>query len=243
MPAVPHLLIVDDDPEILSLVGQFLEPRGFRISTAADGAAMRSALALSPVDLIILDLMLPGEDGLTLCRELRSASRIPVIFLTAASSEADRIVGLEMGADDYLPKPFGLGELLARIRAVLRRVGESAWPEEPSEARQVERTLLFSGWILDLTRRRLTSPDGVLVELSGGEYELLYTFLKSPQIVLNRDQLLDATQGRMSGPFDRSIDVQVGRLRRKIEKNPKNPELIKTVRGGGYVLVSIVEQR
>jgi two-component system OmpR family response regulator len=234
----PHLLIVDDDADIRQLVSQFLEPHGFHVSAVADGPAMRRVLAGSTVDLVILDLMLPEEDGLTLCRELRAGSQIPVIFLTAANSEADRVVGLEMGADDYLPKPFSTRELLARVRAVLRR---STVPAPPSESLTRGRVLRFSGWTLDTGRRQLVAPDGVLVELSGGEYELLHAFLRSPQIVLNRDQLLDVTRGRVAGPFDRTIDVQVGRLRRKIEEDPKNPSLIKTVRGGGYVLASDVE--
>jgi two-component system OmpR family response regulator len=238
MTALPHLLIVDDDPEICKLVGQFLEPHGFRVTTASDGTSMRDALARSSFDLVILDLMLPGESGLSLCRELRVTSGIPVIMLTAVNSETDRVVGLEMGADDYLPKPFGTRELLARIRAVLRRTGSSPVAAESQVRGQ---TLTFSGWKLDTGRRQLTAPDGVLVELSGGEYELLLAFLKSPQIVLNRDQLLDVTRGRMAGPFDRAIDVQVGRLRRKMEIDPKNPEMIKTVRGGGYVFASNVE--
>lgn len=240
-PTLPHLLIVDDDPEICQLVSQFLAPHGYRVSTAADGIAMRQVLARAPVDLVILDLMLPHEDGLSLCRELRASSDIPIIFLTAAGSEADRVVGLEMGADDYLAKPFSSRELLARVRAVLRRT--SSAPSTQREATPHGRTLSFSGWSLDTGRRQLRSPDGVLVELTGGEYELLTAFLKNPHAVLNRDQLLDETRGRIAGPFDRTIDVQVGRLRRKIEADPKNPELIKTVRGGGYVLASNVEVR
>jgi len=240
----PHILIVDDDVEICALVSQFLEPHGFRVTAVSDGPSMRAALAAGPADLVILDLMLPGEDGLTLCRELRATGRTPIIFLTALNSEADRVVGLEMGADDYLSKPFSTRELLARVRAVLRRAAPL-----PNEARKEEppvdtgRRLLFSGWTLDTGRRQLTAPDSVLVELSGGEYELLVAFLDRPQIVLNRDQLLDITRGRSGGPFDRAIDVQVGRLRRKIEAGPKNPTLIKTVRGGGYVLASTVERR
>jgi len=238
----PHILIVDDDNEICQLVARFLEPHGFRVTSAGDGPSMRAALQREPADLIILDLMLPGEDGLALCREIRAASRVPIIFLTALNSEADRVVGLEMGADDYLAKPFSTRELLARTRAVLRR---SAPPSdaaaEPTLKAALGRRLQFSGWTLDTGRRLLTAPDGVLVDLSGGEYELLVAFLERPQFVLTRDQLLDITRGRDAGPFDRAIDMQVGRLRRKIEADPKNPELIKTVRGGGYVLASRVE--
>jgi two-component system OmpR family response regulator len=187
--------------------------------------------------------MLPGEDGLSLCRELRASSGIPVVFLTAAGGETDRVVGLEMGADDYLAKPFSTRELLARIRAVLRRTtsGQAEAPGPGGQAPKQTGAFSFLGWTLDTSRRQLHSPDGVLVELSGAEYELLILFLKNPNMVLNRDQLLDETRGRIAGPFDRTIDVQVGRLRRKIEIDPKNPEIIKTVRGGGYVLAANVE--
>jgi two-component system, OmpR family, response regulator len=237
----PHIVIVDDDDEICRLVLRFLEPHGFRVTAVADGPSMRTALAADPADLIVLDLMLPGEDGLALCRQLRAVSRTPIIFLTAVNSEADRVAGLEIGADDYLSKPFSARELLARIRAVLRRATPAEG--EASLAAQTmapNRVLRFSGWSLDIGHRQLRAPDGVLVDLSGGEYELLLAFLERPQIVLTRDQLLDITRGRFGGPFDRAIDMQVGRLRRKIEPDPKNPTLIKTVRGGGYVLASAV---
>jgi two-component system OmpR family response regulator len=203
---------------------------------------MRESLASDPADLVVLDMMLPGEDGLALCRQLRAHDRTPIIFLTALSGEADRVAGLETGADDYLAKPFSTRELLARVRAVLRRAAPSATIDEPIREKEAPlgRRLGFSGWTLDTGRRQLAAPDGVLVDLSGGEYELLLAFLRSPHVVLNRDQLLDATRGRLAGPFDRAIDVQVGRLRRKIEADPKNPTLIKTVRGGGYVLASAV---
>lgn len=239
MTAEPHIVIVDDDDEICQLARQFLEPHGFRITAVADGTSMRTALVADPADLIVLDLMLSGEDGLALCRQIRATSRTPIIFLTAVNSEADRVVRLEMGADDYLPKPFSARELLARIRAVLRRAtpveGEVALP---AQAVASSRILRFSGWSLDTGRRQLKAPDGVLVDLSGREHELLLAFLEHPQIVLTRDQLLDITRGRFGGPFDRAIDMQVGRLRRKIEADPKNPTFIKTVRGGGYVLAS-----
>jgi len=227
-------------PSVGGLIGQFLEQHGFRVTAAPDGKAMRRVMAQGSIDLVILDLMLPDENGLALCRDLRATSRVPVIFLTAAGSETDRVVGLEMGADDYLAKPFSTRELLARVRAVLRRTGPQAI-EDVSPSRGS--LLAFSGWTLDTGRRQLRSPDGVLVELSGGEYELLSALLNSPNIVLTRDQLLDVTRGRAAGPFDRTIDVQVGRLRRKIEADPKSPELIKTVRGGGYVLASTVERK
>lgn len=233
-----HILIVDDDPEICSLLTQFLTGQGYTVSTAGDGGAMRQALVNEAADLVILDLMLPGEDGLSLCRHLRATTSLPIIMLTAMGSETDRVVGLEMGADDYLAKPFSTRELLARIRAVLRRAGQilQSAPDEPVAVDESGEILEFSGWHLDVSRRRLTSPDGVLAEITSGEFDLLLAFLRHPHQVLSRDQLLDLARGRVSGPFDRTIDVQVGRLRRKMESDPKTPELFKTVRGGGYVL-------
>lgn len=239
MKKILNIIVVDDDSEIRALVAQFLEPYGFKVCGAGGGEEMRRLLAKGDTDLVILDLMLPGEDGLTLCREIRARSAVPVIFLTAAGSEADRVVGLEMGADDYLAKPFSTRELLARIRAVLRRSGAAPGPEDlsqPIAPPAGPEILTFAGWALDTGRRQLRSPSGVLVELTGGEYQLLLVLLKSANIVLTRDQLLDATRGRMAAPFDRSIDVGIGRLRRKIELDPKAPSIIKTVRGGGYVL-------
>jgi two-component system OmpR family response regulator len=242
MDASPHVLIVDDDREIRDLLSRFLAKNSYRVSTAADGREMRKALSDWAIDLIILDLMLPGEDGLTLCRNLRADSNIPVIMLTARGEEVDRIVGLEMGADDYLAKPFNPRELVARIKAVLRRTGGAAGGL--AGARRTENGLIFSfaGWTLDLDRRELTSADGVLVPLSGGEFGLLAAFAGYPQRVLSRDQLLDLARGREAQPFDRSIDVQVSRLRRKIEADPQHPALIKTVRGGGYMFASDVER-
>lgn len=235
-----HILIVDDDTQIGELLTQFLGMQGFRVTAVGDGAAMRAALSQGGIDLVVLDLMLPGEDGLSLLRHLRATTSLPVIMLTAMGSETDRVVGLELGADDYLAKPFSTRELLARIKAVLRRSGanhgngtEPSAKVEPAARKEV---LGFAGWTLDTGRRQLHSPDGVLVELTGGEFDLLLAFLLHPQRVLNRDQLLDLARGRMAGPLDRTIDVQVGRLRRKLEVDPKNPEMIKTVRGGGYVL-------
>jgi two-component system OmpR family response regulator len=230
-----HILIVDDDPDICALLTQFLTGQGYTVATAGDGDAMRQALVNKAVDLVILDLMLPGEDGLSLCRHLRATTSLPIIMLTAMGSETDRVVGLEMGADDYLAKPFSTRELLARIRAVLRRAGQIT-PSAPAPADESGEILEFSGWHLDISRRRLTSPDGVLAEITSGEFDLLLAFLRHPHQVLSRDQLLDLARGRVSGPFDRTIDVQVGRLRRKMESDPKTPELFKTVRGGGYVL-------
>ncbi|MGH8677441.1 MAG: response regulator [Burkholderiales bacterium] len=231
-----HVLVVDDDREIRDLLGRFLSKHGYRVTGAQDGREMRRALADWSIDLVILDLMLPGEDGLSLCRDLRTKSQIPVIMLTMMGEETDRIVGLEMGADDYLPKPFNPRELLARVKAVLRRAQYA-----PAVLLTVGKKLLgFSGWRLDLGLRRLKSPQGLIVDLSAAEFDLLVAFVEHPQKVLNRDQLLDLTRGRTEAPFDRSVDMQVSRLRHKIEANPKEPELIKTVRGGGYVFTAIV---
>jgi len=234
----PHVLVVDDDREIRDLLARFLAKHGLRVTTAADGAEMRAALADWRIDLVVLDIMMPGEDGLTLCRQLRAESSLPVIMLTAMGEEVDRIVGLEMGADDYVAKPFNPRELLARIKAVLRRVGEAAAADaEPGTV------LAFAGWRLDLDRRDLTGPDGATVPLSGGEFGLLAAFATHPQRVLSRDQLLDLARGRDAQPFDRSIDVQVSRLRRKIEPDVKQPTLIKTVRSGGYMFTPEVARR
>ena len=240
MDRTPHLLVVDDDREIRSLVAQFLTKHGFRVTGVKDGAEMMRTLDGARVDLIVLDLMLPGEDGLSLCRRLRATpqtAQTPVIMLTAMGEETDRIVGLEMGADDYLAKPFSPRELLARIKAVLRRASAPPVAGIPAAAGTV---LRFEGWSLDLTKRELRSPDGVLVQLSAGEYDLLVAFVEHPQRVLTRDQLLDLARGRSAVPFDRSIDVQVSRLRRKIEPDPADPTLIKTVRGGGYLFTPAV---
>lgn len=238
MEQTSHLLIVDDDREIRDLVSRFLTQHGFRVSVARDGREMKQVLSDWHIDLVVLDLMLPGEGGLTLCRDLRASSEVPVIMLTAMGEETDRIVGLEMGADDYLSKPFNSRELLARIKAVLRRA-----EHRPSQKRNLGETILcFAGWKLDPNRRRLESPQNLVVDLSAGEFELLIAFVEHPQRVLNRDQLLDLTRGREAIPFDRSIDNQVLRLRRKIETDPKRPELIKTIRGGGYMFVGPVER-
>jgi two-component system OmpR family response regulator len=239
MERTPHLLVVDDDREIRTLVAQFLTRHGFRVTSVKDGAEMMRALESARVDLIVLDLMLPGEDGLSLCRRLRAGAataQTPVIMLTAMGEETDRIVGLEMGADDYLAKPFSPRELLARIKAVLRR----ATGPVPAGGGSAGKALRFEGWSLDLAKRELRSPDGALVQLSAGEYDLLVAFVEHPQRVLNRDQLLDLARGRSAVPFDRSVDVQVSRLRRKIEPDPADPTLIKTVRGGGYLFTPTV---
>ena len=226
-----HILIVDDHREIRELVGRALAKDGFRVSAAADGRAMRKVLADARIDLILLDLMLPGEDGLSLCRELRAASDVPIIMLTAKGDEIDRVVGLEMGADDYVPKPFGGRELIARIRAVLRRGRRE--PAQPGAAARPAH-FRFDRWTLDTGARELLRDDGVTVPLSTGEYELLIAFVERPQRVLSRDQLLDLARGRAANAFDRAIDTQVSRLRRKLERDPAEPKIIKTVWGGGY---------
>ena len=233
MDAPDHILIVDDDAGIRSLLDKYLQKNGLRVTAVANGRAMWQALEAGRIDLIVLDLMLPGEDGLTLCRTLRAkSSDIPVIMLTARGEETDRIVGLEMGADDYLAKPFSARELLARIKAILRRARSLPPNLRPDSARR----LLFGDWVLDTVRRQLISAEGVVTPLAGAEYKLLRIFLSHPNRVLNRDQLVDLTQGKEADPLDRSIDVQVGRLRHRLRDDPRDPRLIKTVRGEGYVL-------
>ena len=232
----PHLLIVDDDKELCSLLSKFLSRHGYRVSVAHNGSEMASILEASRVNLVILDLMLPGEDGLVLCRRLRTTSTLPIIMLTAISDETDRIIGLEMGADDYLAKVPNPRELLARVRAVLRRAG----PPEARASADQKRILEFAGWRLDVTHRQLFSAKNALVPLRAGEFDLLLALAERPQRVLSRDQLLDLSRGRSANIFDRSIDVQISRLRRKIEPDPKEPTLIKTVRSGGYILAANV---
>jgi two-component system, OmpR family, response regulator len=241
METSPHILVVDDDREIRDLLGRFLTKHGYRVTTAADGREMHRALEDRGIDLVVLDLMLPGEDGLTLCRNLRAGSNLPVIMLTAMGEEMDRIIGLEMGADDYMAKPFNPRELLARVKAVMRRA-DGLSPAQPGGTAGKGSAVTFAGWRFDLDSRELVSPDGVMVQLSGGEYDLLAALVTRPQRVLNRDQLLDLARGREAQPFDRSIDVQISRLRRKIEADPKEPILIKTVRGGGYMFTPAVHQ-
>lgn len=236
------ILIVDDDPEIRHLLVDYLKRNNFDAIAARDGREMWLMLKRHVIDLIVLDLMLPDADGLTLCRDLRSEHHlpnIPVLILTACGEETDRIVGIEMGADDYLVKPFNPRELLARIKTILRRT--RALP--PNLRPEPARCLCFSGWCLDTATRRLTAPDGVVTPLSGGEYRLLRILLDHPNRVLNRDQLIEMTQGREAEPFDRAIDVQISRLRQRLRDDSREPTLIKTVRGEGYVLASAIEVR
>ncbi len=231
MSAAPHILIVDDHREIRDLVSRALTKDGFRVSTAADGRTMRKVLADSRIDLILLDLMLPGEDGLSLCRAVRADSNVPIIMLTAKGEEIDRVIGLEMGADDYLPKPFGSRELIARIRAVLRRSADKGAAQPDKRPKRYR----FDRWQLDTGARDLLRDDGVAVPLSTGEYDLLIALVERPQRVLNRDQLLDLARGRAASALDRSIDTQVSRLRKKLERDLNDPKIIKTVWGGGYM--------
>jgi two-component system, OmpR family, response regulator len=227
-----HILIVDDDAEIRTLLGRYLEKNGLRATTVADGRAMWQALDRGAFDLVVLDVMLPGDDGLTLCRTLRARSDIPVIMLTARGEETDRIVGLEMGADDYVPKPFSARELLARIKVILRRVRSLPRNLQPDE----ERSIRFGGWTLDTVQRHLMSPQGVVTPIGGAEYRLLRIFLAHPNRVMSRDQLMELTQGREADALDRSIDVQVSRLRRRLGDATGDDAMIRTVRGEGYVL-------
>ncbi|MDI1342771.1 MAG: response regulator [Pseudolabrys sp.] len=237
MQSGPHILIVDDHREIRDLVSRALTKEGFRVSTAADGRAMQKVMADGRIDLILLDLMLPGEDGLSLCRTLRAESNIPIIMLTAKGEEVDRVIGLEMGADDYLSKPFGSRELVARIKAVLRRSQEIGLK---GDSEQKPKSYHFGRWGLDTGTRALLRDDGVTVPLSTGEYDLLIALVERPQRVLNRDQLLDLARGRSSAGLDRSIDTQVSRLRKKLELDPSDPQIIKTVWGGGYMFTPAV---
>lgn len=228
-----HLLVVDDDQDIRELLQEYLQHNGYRVSVAEDGKGMWRVLDKEHIDLVVLDIMLPGDDGLTLCRQLRASSALPVIMLTALGDETDRIVGLELGADDYLAKPFNPRELLARVRGVLRRAGGDVGEMQ---------TLRFADWTIDRNAHHLVSPQGVVVNLSSGEYRLLDAFLSHPNRVLSRDQLMEILQGRDWGPFDRSIDVQVSRLRRRLKGDDEGPELIKTVRGEGYMFTAKVSR-
>lgn len=231
-----HVLVVDDDQRIRTMLARFLVDHGLRVSQASNGVEMFQVSADARIDVIILDVMMPGEDGLSLCRRMRAESPVPIILLTAMNAETDRIIGLEIGADDYVVKPFNPRELLARIRAVTRRMmANSMIPKGRGSA-----TYMFEGWVLDANRRTLISPDGALTDLTSGEFDLLTVFLEHPQRVLNRDQLLDLAHGRSSKAYDRSIDVQISRLRRKIEANPQAPVLIKTVRNEGYFFTAAV---
>lgn len=234
-----HVLIVDDNPDIIQSLKRYLTDHGLRISTAVDGKSMRGVLETGAIDLILLDIMMPGEDGLTLCRYVQDKYKIPVILLTALSDDSDKIVGLEIGADDYITKPFNPRVLLARLKAVLRR--SQSEPRQKHQALAETSCSTFSDWRLDIHQRELVGEDNIAITLSAAEFRLLQAFLQRPQIVLTRDQLLDLTHGREAKAFDRSIDNLISRLRRKVEIDPSDPKIIKTVWGGGYVLTSPVE--
>lgn len=235
MPEPLHLLVVDDDAGVLDLLRRYFAGQGFEVSTAADGAGMHAALARKPADLVLLDLGLPGEDGLELTRQLRRNWNGALIIITGRGESVDRVVGLELGADDYVTKPFDLRELLARVHSVLRRVAPPVRTAEP-------RRLSFDGCVLDLQSRSLSGPQGEPILLTSGEFALLQVLVEHPNQVLTRDQLMTYMHGRDAGPFDRSIDVQVGRLRRKIEPDPAHPQRIKSIRGAGYLFSPTVRQ-
>lgn len=234
-----HILVVDDDRHIRTMLTRYLTDHGLRVAMADGGEQMMDLFAQYQFDVVVLDVMMPGDDGFTLCQRLRAQSHVPIILLTARDTETDRVIGLELGADDYVAKPFNPRELLARIRAMLRRatmVSASASAAPGNHAR-----FHFAGWTLDLTKRALTSPRGTRVDLTTGEFDLLSALVHHPQHVLSRDQLLDLVHGRSSLNIDRSIDVQISRLRRKIEDDPQQPILIRTVRNGGYFFTADVE--
>lgn len=229
-----HILVVDDDPQIGDLLSDYLRKHNFRVSVAGDGRAMRKVMKQYSIDLVVLDIMLPGTDGISLCRELRQTSDLPIIMLSAAGDESDRVVGLEVGADDYLAKPFSPRELLARIKALIRRAsGPVAENRQRSRLARLP-MLAFGDWALDQNKRVLVDSNAVSIALSAAEYDLLLAFLEHPGRTLTRDQLLDITRGRQANAFDRTIDVQVARLRKKLKEDPKSPRIIVTVRGGGY---------
>ena len=244
MPGLDHILIVDDDRDIRTLLADYLEKQGLRCTAAADGREMRAALETHRIDLIVLDIMMPGEDGLTLCRNLRASdgpnADTPVLMLTARGEDMDRIIGLEMGADDYLPKPFVPRELFARVRAILRRA-RALPPNLATASSAPARELRFANWRLDTVARHLIDAEGTVVALSGAEYRMLNVFLSHPQRVLSRDQLMEFTQGREADVFDRSIDLLVSRLRQRLGDNAREPAIIKTVRNEGYVLACEVD--
>jgi two-component system, OmpR family, response regulator len=223
-----HILLVDDEESIRDPLTKYLERQGYRVTAAENAVVARQALSAYDIDIVLLDIMMPGEDGLSLCQHISTANGPPVILLTAKSETADRIAGLEIGADDYLAKPFSPRELVARIKITLRRIGANQDSNHPAQGYQ------FNGWMLDCVEQKLFDPHGVLISLSTGEFRLLEVFLQRPGQILTRDQLLDLTSGREAGPLDRTIDNQISRLRRKIEIDAKEPDYIKTIWGGGY---------
>jgi two-component system, OmpR family, response regulator len=239
-----HVLVVDDELRIRTMLRRYFVEEGFKVSDAGDGADMRAVLEREAIDLVLLDLMMPGEDGLSLTRYIRQRSEIPIIMLTGKGDLIDRVAGLETGADDYITKPFELREILARIRTVMRRAGLRTSPvpsvSGSASGENVSEVLVFEGWRLDLLRRGLRRLNGELVPLTAGEFELLCVFVRHPNRVLNRDQVIDLVKGREWAAYDRGVDTQVMRLRKKVETDPSNPSLIKTVRGAGYVFAAAV---
>ena len=235
MDSISRIAVVEDDPEISRMMVSYMLDHGFEVAAARSGRDLDRVMSDSKIDCVILDVGLPGEDGLSICRRLRGKSSVPIIMVTGRGSDTDRIVGLELGADDYLPKPFNPRELLARVRAVMRR---SVPPEQPQD--EAPKTLVFEGWRLDMARRQLFAPDGTPRSLTSGEFNVLSLFCQHPRKVLSRDELLELLHGRAAAVFDRSIDVQISRLRRKIETNMKDPSFIKTVRYGGYFFTPLV---
>ena len=238
MPGEPHILLVDDERDIRDPLASYLTRNGLRVTKAENAAAARQLLSAYAIDLVLLDIMMPGEDGLSLAGFIRATTKLPIILLTARTEEMDRIVGLELGADDYVSKPFSPRELLARIKAVLRRVQDNGGlvraPDTDSYG--------FGPWVLKSGERELVDQEGVAIPLSTGEYNLLHALVTHPRRVLSRDQLLDLSQGRELAAFERSIDNHISRLRKKIEENPSDPKLIKTVWGGGYTLAADVKK-
>ncbi|MBS0560773.1 MAG: response regulator [Proteobacteria bacterium] len=244
MDALPHILIVDDDPRIRTMLRRYLSEEGFKVTEADGGPAMRTALAAGGADLVLLDLVMPGEDGLTLARQIRHDTDIPVIILTGKGDVIDRVAGLEIGADDYIAKPFHLREVLARIRTVLRRAQPRQVPPPPAAAQprpaEPNETATFDRWRLDFLRRELRTAEGTAVALTATEFDLLAALVRHPNRVLSRDQITDLVKGPGWAAFDRTVDTQIVRLRRKIERQPDAPELIRTVRGAGYILAAVV---
>ena len=237
MPEPSHIIVVDDEPEIRSMLADYLGHSGFAVGMAEDGVELRRILEARSADLVILDLNMPGEDGLSLARWLRAHTQVGIVMLTAAGEMVDRIVGLEMGADDYIAKPVDMRELLARVRAVLRRLPARAAEPAPGEAAPMTRKIRFGGCRLDLDAHKLYDADGEEVPITSMEFDLLKAFALHPNRVLSRDQLLDLAHNKDWEPFDRSIDIRIARLRRKIETDPAKPQVVKTVRGAGYIFV------
>jgi DNA-binding response OmpR family regulator len=236
-----HILVVDDDPRIRQMLTRYFGQEGYRVSAAADGAAMRAQLSVGPVDVILLDVVMPGQDGLTIARDIRANSDVGIIMLTSRDEVLDRVVGLEVGADDYIAKPFHLREVLARVKSVLRRRKPEPEPAQRFEDR-AEDVVRFDGWLLDTVRRRLVSPSGNDITLTSGEFDLLAALAKQPGRVFSRETLMEHTRGHGLKAFDRTIDAQISRLRKKIEPNPKNPMIVKSVRAVGYVFSAKIDR-